>query len=131
MRTLEIREVDDAARSTREPANARAPFALERLGDARDRRVLEAAREEPGAPSPPKADRTRDVVRLGAAGGEQDVARVGRASAATAARASSTTARAARPSPWMLDGLPHVRAPTSRIASSTSGSGGVVAFQSR
>ncbi len=63
---------------------------------------------------------------------KHDVARVAAGqSGATASRASSTQARAARPVACTLDGLPHASRAARVIASTTSGSGGVVAFQSR
>ena len=53
------------------------------------------------------------------------------ASVATASRASSTRALAARPNACTLDGFPHASRAASTMASITAGSGGVVAFQSR
>ena len=50
--------------------------------------------------------------------------------AATAARASSTSRRACRPSAWTDDGLP-ASSQALAIAARASGRSGVVAFQSR
>ncbi len=50
---------------------------------------------------------------------------------ATTRRAASTASRAVPPRPWMLDGLPYSSSRNGRIASSTSGSTGVVALWSR
>ena len=63
----------------------------------------------------------REVVRLGAAAGEDDLGRLGaRAAAATSSRASSTTRRAARPEPCADDGLP-VRVSSAVTAATASG----------
>ena len=121
-----------------QPPHPRAPLALEGLRDARDRGVLEAARREHAA-APLSRPRTRPENALRSArlfaSVPPDVRTTSRgshrASFATASRAVLDARPGHAPDACTLDGLPHASRAASAMASTTSASGGVVAFQSR
>ena len=78
-RELRIVEIDRTVRRHTQPHDAGKPFGLERLGDPRDGGVLHAARDErrgPGGLDRIERRAEREVVGLGPARGEDDVARV-------------------------------------------------------
>ena len=123
-------EVDDARGRDRQPGH---PEALG--GEAVARRqhalVLERGRDHAVAPpvGPGPAGRAlhREVVGLGAAGGEHDLVGSAPSSAATSSRASSRAVFAARAAEWAPLGLPKVPPRNGSMASTASGRIGVVA----
>ena len=99
-----------------------------------DRVVLDRRRHDPVAArlARPRGALEREVVGLGPAAREHDLAGVARRSrAASRSWASSSASRATRPNACGDDGLPNTPPSSGIIASSTSGRRGVVAAWSR
>jgi hypothetical protein len=93
-------------------------------GGLQNRRVLDRGRDEGARRA---THREGQVVRLGGAAREDDLGRLRADSAATSARARSTSVRTARPSRCALDGLPG-RSRASTIAARASGRSGALAL---
>ena len=105
------------------------PELLEVAQAVADRVMLDRARHDPvptGLAGPGRALQG-EVVRLGPAGREDDLARLGVEPGASRSCASSSAARARRPKAWADDGLPNTSPRYGSIASTTSGRTGVVA----
>ena len=129
-------EVDDAVAAGTATRATRKPSALEAVARGEHALVLEGGGDDAvaGAGRTGRAGRAlhREVVGLGAAGGEHDLGRARpRGAAATSSRASSSAVLAARAAAWPPDGLPKSPARNGSIAATASGRIGVVAAWSR